>query len=74
MTYRYTARLVLLCVSVVNMSLFLSVLPSKQWSWVRNPVIYQEDGKEERVGSGAHPASYPMGARCSFLGGKAAGA
>jgi hypothetical protein len=25
-------------------------------------------------GSGAHPASYPMGARGSFLGGKAAGA
>jgi hypothetical protein len=25
-------------------------------------------------GSGAHPASYPMGTRGSFLGGKAAGA
>jgi hypothetical protein len=25
-------------------------------------------------GSGAHPASYPMGARGSFPGGKAAGA
>jgi hypothetical protein len=25
-------------------------------------------------GSGAHPASYPMGTRDSFLGGKAAGA
>jgi hypothetical protein len=25
-------------------------------------------------GSGAHPASYPMGTRVSFLGGKAAGA
>jgi hypothetical protein len=24
--------------------------------------------------SGAHPASYPMGTRCSFPGGKAAGA
>jgi len=24
-------------------------------------------------GSGAHPASYPMGTRCSFPGGKAAG-
>jgi hypothetical protein len=24
--------------------------------------------------SGAHPASYPMGMRCSFTGGKAAGA
>jgi hypothetical protein len=24
--------------------------------------------------SGAHPASYPIGTRCSFLGGKAAGA
>jgi hypothetical protein len=23
-------------------------------------------------GCGAHPASYPMGTRCSFLGGKAA--
>jgi hypothetical protein len=25
-------------------------------------------------GSGAHPASYPVGIRCSFAGGKAAGA
>jgi hypothetical protein len=25
-------------------------------------------------GSGAHPASYPVGTRCSFAGGKAAGA
>jgi hypothetical protein len=25
-------------------------------------------------GSGAHPASYPIGTRCSFPGGKAAGA
>jgi hypothetical protein len=27
-----------------------------------------------QTGSGAHPASYPMGTRGSFLGGKAAGA
>jgi hypothetical protein len=27
-----------------------------------------------QIGSGAHPASYPMGARDSFPGGKAAGA
>jgi hypothetical protein len=25
-----------------------------------------------QTGSGAHPASYPMGTGCSFLGGKAA--
>jgi hypothetical protein len=27
----------------------------------------------DQNGSGAHPASYPMGTRGSFLGGKAAG-
>jgi hypothetical protein len=27
-----------------------------------------------QIGSGAHPASYPMGTRGSFPGGKAAGA
>jgi hypothetical protein len=27
-----------------------------------------------QTGSGAHPASYPMGTGCSFPGGKAAGA
>jgi hypothetical protein len=27
-----------------------------------------------QIGSGAHPASYPVGNRGSFLGGKAAGA
>jgi len=27
-----------------------------------------------QTGFGAHPASYPMGTRASFLGGKAAGA
>jgi hypothetical protein len=44
-------------------------------SRVRFPVGAGNFSLHHRVqnSSGAHPASYPMGNRCSFLGGKAAG-
>jgi hypothetical protein len=47
--------------------------------WDSRVRILAEDGNfslHHRVqnGSGAHPASYPMGTRGSFSGGKAAGA
>jgi len=46
------------------------------WSEVRVPVGAGNFSPHYRVrnGSGAHPASYPMGTRDSFPGGKAAGA
>jgi hypothetical protein len=46
------------------------------WSGVRVPVEAGNFPLHHRIqtGSGAHPASYPMGTRGSFLGGKAAGA
>jgi hypothetical protein len=45
-------------------------------SWVRFPAGAGNFSLHHRVqnGSGAHPASYPMGTRGSFSGGKAAGA
>jgi hypothetical protein len=45
-------------------------------SRVRFPVRAGNFSLHHRVqkGSGAHPASYPMGTRGSFLGGKAVGA
>jgi hypothetical protein len=47
-----------------------------QGSSVRFPVGAGNFSLHHRVqnGSGAHPASYPMGTRGSFPGGKAAGA
>jgi hypothetical protein len=47
-----------------------------QGSRVRFPAGVENFALHHRVqnGSGAHPASYPMGTRGSFLGGKAAGA
>jgi hypothetical protein len=46
------------------------------WSVVRVPVVAGNFSLHHRVqhGSGAHPASYPMGTRGSLPGGKAAGA
>jgi hypothetical protein len=46
------------------------------WSGVRVPGGAGNFPRHHCVqsGSGAHPASYPMGTRGSFLGGKAAGA
>jgi hypothetical protein len=46
------------------------------WSRVRIPAKAGNFSLHHRVqtGSGAHPASYPMGTRGSFPGGKAAGA
>jgi hypothetical protein len=45
-------------------------------SRVRFPAEARDYSLHRRVqnGSGAHPASYPMGTRGSFPGGKAAGA
>jgi hypothetical protein len=45
-------------------------------SRVRFPAGAGNFSLQHRVqnGSGAHPASYPVGTRCSFLGGKTAGA
>jgi hypothetical protein len=42
----------------------------------KNSYVYSLESVRNGVqnGSGAHPASYPMGTRCSFVGGKAAGA
>jgi hypothetical protein len=46
-----------------------------QGSRVRFPAGAWNFSLHHRIhnGSGAHPASYPMGTRCSFPGGKAAG-
>jgi hypothetical protein len=47
-----------------------------EWSEVRVPIGARNFSAHHRVqtGSGAHLASYPMGTRGSFPGGKAAGA
>jgi hypothetical protein len=47
----------------------------RQWSGVRVPAGAGDFSFHHRVqtGSGAHPASYPMGTGASFRGGKAAG-
>jgi hypothetical protein len=47
-----------------------------EWTGVRVPAGTGNFSLHHRVqtGSGAHPASYPVGTRCCFPGGKAAGA
>jgi hypothetical protein len=50
--------------------------PDDRGSWFLFPSVAGNFSLHHRLqdGSGAHPASYPVGTRCSFSGGKAAGA
>jgi hypothetical protein len=59
-----------------SVDIALGYVLDNRGSGVRFPAGAGNFSLNHRVqnGSGAHPASYPMGTRGSFLGGKAAGA